>query len=164
MAIVVPIRLDLVAGYRQALGDVALERRYIRTLEAPPLEKCVAFVSNNIARGNPHFVALASETVVGWCDIVRPEHPWETHSGTLGMGVLSNFRGQGIGLRLMTAALDAARAAKLHRVALQVLATNTTAIALYAKVGFTHEGRRRDAMLTDAGYCDLLTMGLLLVP
>lgn len=164
MTRIVPITLELAAGYRQALDEVARERKYLRSLEAPPLDRSLAFVGNNIARANPHVVALDEDQVVGWCDIVRPEHPWEAHTGTLGMGVLAKFRGRGIGLHLITAALDAARASKFHRVELEVFANNRAAIALYLKVGFVNEGRRRDAMRTDEGLCDLLTMGLIFAP
>lgn len=163
MATIVPITIGLAAGYRDALDAVAHERRYLSSLEAPPIERTLNFVSGNIANGNPHFVALVDDTVVGWCDIVRDTHPWRRHTGTLGMGVVAKFRGQGIGRELITAALGAAKTAKFHRVQLDVYASNAGAIALYESVGFTVEGRQPDAILNDAGYCDLLTMGLLFV-
>ena len=161
MATIVPITAELAPGYRSALDSVAHERRYLSSLEAPPIERTLAFVASNIANGNPHFVAIAEDQIVGWCDIVRDSHPWRRHVGTLGMGVVANFRGQGIGRMLIVAALAAAKAEQFRRVQLDVYSSNANAIALYESVGFVVEGRQRDAILNDDGYCDLLTMGLL---
>ena len=158
---IVPITLDLAAGYREALGIVARERLYLRLTDAPSRESSLAFVSANIAKGNPHLVALAEGNVVGWCDISRDDVPAESHVGGLGMGVVPTFRGQGIGRRLITAALAAADAADFHRVELRVYSRNVTAIALYDSVGFVHEGRLRDAIRRDNGYDDILIMGRL---
>ena len=161
MATIVPITPALASGYRDALDAVAHERKYLSSLEAPPRERSEAFVTANIAAGNPHFVALVDDLVVGWCDIYRDSHPWAQHVGLLGMGVLADFRGQGIGQRLITSALDAARTAGFGRVQLEVYANYLPAISLYEKVGFAHEGRRRNAMHLPDGYCDLLIMGQL---
>jgi ribosomal protein S18 acetylase RimI-like enzyme len=161
MATIVPITTELATGYRSALDSVARERRYLSSLEAPPIERTLNFVASNIANGNPHFVALKDGDVVGWCDIVRDNHPWRRYTGTLGMGVIASSRGRGIGRALITAALAAAKAAQFHRVQLDVYSSNVGAIALYESVGFVLEGRQRDAILNDDGYCDLLTMGLL---
>ena len=49
----------------------------------------------------------------------------------------------------------------LHRVALSVFDFNTRAIRSYEKVGFTVEGRHREAILRDGGRWDELTMGIL---
>jgi ribosomal protein S18 acetylase RimI-like enzyme len=160
-ASIVPISPALTSGYRLALDSVARERKFLSTLEAPPFERTEAFVTNNIQNGNPHFVALLGDEVVGWCDIYRETHPWAQHAGILGMGVVAAHRGRGIGRRLIEAALQAARTAKFHRVELEVFGNNTPAIALYERVGFTHEGRRRHAYKLPDGYCDLLVMSQL---
>ena len=52
------------------------------------------------------------------------------------MGLLPEFRRQGIGGRLIRQTLDAARAFGLHRVELTVRENNAVAIALYKKFGF----------------------------
>lgn len=160
-ASIVPISPALASGYRDALDAVARERKFLSTLEAPPFERTEAFVNSNIENGNPHFVALLGDEVVGWCDIYRESHPWAQHAGILGMGVIAAHRGRGIGKRLIEAALQAAQAAKFHRVELEVFGNNTAAIALYERVGFIHEGRRRDAYRLPDGYCDLLVMSRL---
>lgn len=49
----------------------------------------------------------------------------------------------------------------LHRVELEVLATNERAIRCYRACGFVHEGTRREAELYPDGWHDFLVMGLL---
>jgi len=66
-----------------------------------------------------------------------------------------------LGTRLMTTVLAAARRARLHRVELTVRETNTSAIALYAKMGFEVEGRFRDAVEVDGVYENVLGMARL---
>jgi ribosomal protein S18 acetylase RimI-like enzyme len=77
------------------------------------------------------------------------------------MGLLPQFRGRGIGKRLIAQALDAARAFGLQRVELTVRENNVNAIALYKKVGFEVEGVQREAILVDGTYENLILMGLL---
>lgn len=49
----------------------------------------------------------------------------------------------------------------LHRIQLDVYASNERAIHVYEKVGFTIEGRRRDAVYARGQYEDVIVMGLL---
>lgn len=50
--------------------------------------------------------------------------------------ILSEFRGQGYGTRLMQQLLDALQNSRIHRVILQVSGDNTAAITLYKNQGF----------------------------
>ncbi len=49
----------------------------------------------------------------------------------------------------------------LHRIYLHVVADNTRAVRSYEKCGFTHEGRKREAVFIDGQYRDLLLMSML---
>jgi RimJ/RimL family protein N-acetyltransferase len=158
------IREEHIAGYHAALDMVAREGKYLSLLEAPPLEVSRRFVSRNIAEGHPHFVALDGDRVVGWCDVMPKDRPSTRHCGSLGMGLLHDWRGRGVGRRLIERSLDAARAFPLARVELWVRADNERAAALYRKVGFEVEGRRRRTMLVDDIYYDDIVMALLFDP
>jgi RimJ/RimL family protein N-acetyltransferase len=74
----------------------------------------------------------------------------------LGMVVAPNWRGRGVGTALMAEAVERARAAGAHKIALQVWPHNAAAIALYERFGFQREGyltrhyRRRSGELWDA--------------
>ena len=52
-------------------------------------------------------------------------------------------RGRGLARQLLDAALEASRADRADRVLLEVAATNTAALALYASAGFVEIDRRR---------------------
>ena len=89
-----------------------------------------------ISQGYPQFVAIAAGEVVGWCDVTPKSRPIYAHIGVLGMGLLPQFRRQGIGSRLMARALSDARAFGFSRVELTVYRSNANAIRLYEKAGF----------------------------
>jgi RimJ/RimL family protein N-acetyltransferase len=158
---IVPIAEGHLGGFHAALDRVARERKYISLLKAPPLGKTRKFVLENIRSGNPQFVALSRGRVVGWCDVVRNPRDASRHCGVLGVALVPEFRGKGIGERLMRTTIDAAWAAGLTRIELMVLEGNRHAIALYARLGFEREGVRRKAHLIDGKYSNLVAMALL---
>jgi len=158
---ILPMTPDHIDGFHRTLDYIARERRYLAFLEAPPLDSTRAFVLDLIRRGCPQYVAVAEGEVVGWCDLTPKDRPVYAHAGVLGMGLLPPFRGRGVGTRLMTTVLAAARRARLRRVELTVRETNTSAIALYAKMGFEVEGRFRDAVEVEGVYENVLGMARL---
>ena len=158
---IVPITQDHIDGFHRALDFVAREGRYLAFVEGPPLENTRAFVLDHIQRGLPQFVAVSAGEVVGWCDVTPKERPIYAHGGVLGIGLLPQFRGQGIGTNLIRATLAATRTIGLHRVELTVRQNNTRAIELYRKVGFVVEGLQRDAVQIDGLYENTVCMALL---
>jgi RimJ/RimL family protein N-acetyltransferase len=97
-------------------------------------------------------VAEAGGEPVGQLDLLLG------HDGVadLGMLVAAGWRGRGIGTAMLREAVDRARKAGAHKLALQVWPHNTAAIALYERFGFQREGylhrhyRRRSGELWDA--------------
>jgi RimJ/RimL family protein N-acetyltransferase len=159
---VVPIAAEHIHGFHAVLDSVARERRYLAFLQAPPLKEVARFVRRNLEKGYPQSVALVESRVVGWCDIVPVDRPTMAHGGTLGVGVLAEFRGRGIGTGLISATLERARGAGLTRVELSVRHGNQRALPLYERLGFVAEGVKRRAVRVDGEYEDLLCMALLL--
>ncbi|MEA2939725.1 MAG: hypothetical protein QOD09_254 [Bradyrhizobium sp.] len=98
--------------------------------------------------------------MVGWCDVTPLSRPIQAHRGVFGVGLLPQFRSQGIGTKLTKKALAAARAYRLHRVELTVREHNTGAIELYKKAGFEIEGVQRDAVLVDGVYENVVCMAV----
>jgi ribosomal protein S18 acetylase RimI-like enzyme len=115
-----------------------------------------------VRNGVPQIVALDGEVVVGWCDICPSGKPAFSHCGTLGMGVLPAYRHQGLGTRLLAAAMARARESGLERVELEVYESNAPAIALYRKLGFQQEGRKVRSCRIDGVYENDLLMALFL--
>ncbi|MBM3643329.1 MAG: GNAT family N-acetyltransferase [Alphaproteobacteria bacterium] len=159
--VVRPIALADIASHRACLDAVGRERLWLAFVEAPPLPEVAAFVSRHLDGTQPMTVAVAGDQVVGWCDITRAERPIHTHKGIMGMGLLPEFRGRGLGRRLLAETLAGARQAGFRRIELTVRATNAPGIALYLALGFTEEGRLRDDFRLDGHVDDTLIMGLL---
>jgi ribosomal protein S18 acetylase RimI-like enzyme len=83
--------------------------------------------------------------------------------GEIGMAVLSEWRGRGVGSALLAAAIGWARQRGLHKLSLSVFPHNAAAIALYRKFGFVEEGRRIKQYRRSSGELwYTIEMGLLL--
>jgi ribosomal protein S18 acetylase RimI-like enzyme len=159
---IVPIAEEHISGFRIAVDVVAREKKYLAFLEAPPLEEVTRFVLGNIERGYPQFVVLSDSTVAGWCDVIpNRTRVIYSHCGTLGIGLLPDFRGRGIGRQLMQQTIDAAFG--LTRIELTVREGNVNAIALYKSLGFETEGLHRNAVCIEGRYENLYSMALLRV-
>ena len=146
-------------SFRETLDAVAKERIYIEQIEAPPIEKVVEFQSELISCNGPVYYALNDDRVVGWCDIFAKDNPRQSHRGELGMGLVSEFRGQGLGSKLLSTTLDHAKSYGLEKVELAVYTTNLSAISLYKKFGFEQEGLIQKYRKLDDQYFDCLVMG-----
>jgi len=158
---VAPIAPEHIEGYHRAVDIVARERRYLTLLQAFPLPQTRDFVLGLMKKGDPMFVALANGAVVGWCDIQRHPFPAHSHRGTLGMGLVPEYRGRGIGARLMDRTLTQAFTTGFVRVELSVRADNRRAQRLYEKLGFVREGVLRDAVFVDGEFLDAIPMALI---
>ena len=157
-----PIRNEDAPGFRAALDSVCRERIFLAALEAPSGERVAEFVRNNVEKGFPQFVAESDGGIVGWCDAIPGEASAGTaHVGRLGMGVVRDFRGRGIGRRLLEATIHKARTIGLEKIELSVYASNEPAIALYRRLGFIEEGRKQRGRLVDGLYDDVLLFGLM---
>lgn len=150
-----------IEGFCRAVDSVAREHKYLAFLEGPPLEKSRAFILENIQGNWPQFVAIEEGKVIGWCDISSLDRQAFAHSGSLGIGILAPYRGQGIGGNLMRAALDKAKAIGLTRIELTVRENNKLAIKLYEKLGFVREGLHINAVRIAGEYENHVSMALL---
>jgi len=159
--VVEPLAVEQIESFHAALDAVARERRYLTFLEAPAIEETRQFIVGSLAKGNPHFVARVGNRVVGWCDILRQAREAHAHRGSLGMGIIRDFRGKGLGKLLITAALNQAWERNFTRIELDVHADNERAIALYENAGFVREGRTRNAFRADGIYRDALAMAII---
>jgi putative acetyltransferase len=84
------------------------------------------------------------------------------HAMGLGLAVLPEAQGQGVGRALMHALCDwADNWGHVLRLELTVFADNHRAIRLYERCGFVHEGRHVGYALRDGRYDDVLSMARL---
>lgn len=158
---IIPITEAHILDFWSAIDSVARERRYLAFLEGPPMHTTRDFVLQNIKNNWPHLIALDEKKVIGWCDITALDRPVFAHIGSLGMGVIAPYRGQGVGTALLKEALERAKAKGLTRIELTVREQNTPAIRLYKKFGFVIEGMHKNAVRIDDQYENHLFMALL---
>jgi len=105
------------------------------------------------------FGAFSGGELVGVVGIYREQNAKERHkAGLWGMYVSPAARRQGLGRRLVRAALDFAAARPgVSQVRLQVVTANEAAVSLYRSLGFETYGVERDALVVDgAGYDEAL--------
>lgn len=153
---------DDVEAFWRCLDSVARERRFLVMVQAPPLSEARAFLEQARSNDMVQFVAVKESRIIGWCDITPSRWDGFRHSGNLGMGVLAEFRGRGIGSRLLLETIRAAKDAGLKRIELEVFSSNRVAIAMYKRQGFIQEGIKRQARVLDGVVDDAICMALLL--
>ncbi len=145
----------------RVIDSVAREGKYLAFTKAPPWEQSLAFYRSLLASGFPYFVALSDSRVVGWCDVASVMGESRSHIGVLGIGLLPEARHQGLGRRLMEAAIARSWANGLARIELTVRDDNHNAKALYERLGFEAEGLRRKASVVGREVHDVWAMALL---
>jgi RimJ/RimL family protein N-acetyltransferase len=104
-------------------------------------------------------VAVAGGEILGSIHVEPSRHGF----GEIGMAVVREWRGRGVGSALLAAAIEWARERGLHKLSLSVFPHNAAGIALYRKFGFVEEGRRVKQYRRSSGELwDAIDMGLLL--
>ena len=158
---IIPIREDHLESFWAAVDSVAREQRYLAFLVGPPIHTTKSYIAENISGNWPHLVAMKDNQVIGWCDIAPLDRPIFAHIGALGIGILANYREQGIGKKLLKTALEKAQQKGLTRIELTVREQNHLAIALYEQFGFVKEGIHKNGVCINGIYENHVFMALL---
>lgn len=107
--------------------------------------------------GQAGVLALATEDGFILCRTVVDE------AEILTLAVRPEARGQGLGLKLVSAAADLAKSAGADSFFLEVAEDNQAARALYKRAGFVETGRRKGYYKTPQGPVDALILVLNLI-
>ena len=156
-----PVAPGDVEGLAAAVEAVARERRYLAAVDGFGAEGTRTFVDGLARGGGVQLVVRSGRRVVGWCDVQRHAFEGFRHGGVLGIGLLPEWRAQGVGASLLARTLQAAEAAGMTRVELEVFASNTRAIRLFEAAGFVREGVKRGARVLDGQADDVVCMARL---
>ncbi|MEM3655356.1 MAG: GNAT family N-acetyltransferase [Thermoprotei archaeon] len=90
---------------------------------------------NSVVSGNAvAAVAVSGGRVVGLCDVGRRSGAAESHVGVLGIALRKEYRGQGLGRRLITYCLEKC-VGVFEIVTLEVFSNNVRAVKLYTPLG-----------------------------
>lgn len=155
-------RLGDAKGYNACFMAVAKERRWLGMVSGLPLERSREWMKMVLGANCPFYVAVDDKRVVGWCDAGPRDAEGFRHTVGLGMGLLPEARGLGLGSQLVRRAIAHCRRRRIEKIELQVFASNRAARALYRKFGFRQEGRRVRGRKLDGKYDDVILMGKLL--
>lgn len=101
-------------------------------------------------------VAEIKGKIIGSATIDRSSLKKLNHSISLGITILKEYSGIGIGSLMMKRIIDWANLNKVEKLELEVFSDNLPAIALYKKFGFFEEGRKRKAIKIDGEHKDLI--------
>jgi RimJ/RimL family protein N-acetyltransferase len=143
------------------IQQVCRERKYLANTDGFSVEQTAAFIKSLSENGGIQLICVDIDKVVGWCDIVPGSFEGFYQTGYLGMGLLENYRSQGLGIKLLDEIIEMAFRRSFERIELEVFSTNIPAINLYKRFGFKQEGIKRRARKLDNQYDDIMIFGLL---
>jgi len=104
-------------------------------------------------------VAQVNQRTVGMASLVRGKFEKNKHVGFLGITILKDFRGVGIGNAMMKYIAEWTKLQEaLEKISLTVFSTNKPAIELYKKFGFKIEGVSKKQYRIEETYVDDVIM------
>jgi len=104
-------------------------------------------------------LAVSDMQITGQLSFSRYTKKEYRHGGKFGMSVHPDHWRQGIGSSLLAFLDDWARETGITKLELEVWSNNRSAIRLYEKNGYFHEGCRKGSIITRSQTIDLLLMG-----
>jgi RimJ/RimL family protein N-acetyltransferase len=139
-----------VLEYGEFVPSIEDEQRWVESTRANPNEILVA--------------AFFEGQLIGLVDFRHEKRRRMSHVGSFGIGVLPQWRDQGVGRVIIESMIDwLIHYTDIEIVQLGVLADNERAIALYEKLGFVIEGRKQKYFKFGPGhYVDELLMAKVL--
>ncbi len=122
------------------------------------VERIISDLANTIV-----LLALHDNRIVGHLQVYQYPFTRAKGIGELFVYLHQSFQNRGLGTLMMKMGIEEARKRRFHRLGLSVIADNKGAVKVYEKVGFLHEGLRREDYLGEDGrYHDVVEMGLIL--
>jgi RimJ/RimL family protein N-acetyltransferase len=108
------------------------------------------------------FVAEENSELIGYLIAMGGQAKRNKHTAYLVIGILTEYRGQGVGSKLFQRLEEWATEQKLHRLELTVVTLNEAGIRLYKKMGFEIEGTKRNSLYIDGKFVNEYYMSKLL--
>ena len=141
----------LVGAIRNALSDKAyIEGESI----ADVVESENVLLRHNELQSRMFFVATVHGDVVGWVHLNAPELAKLAHTAELTVGVIDEYRGHGIGTKLLDRGVDWALDHDYEKLYNSVPSTNEDAIQFLESRGWDTEAVREDHYKIDDEYVD----------
>jgi putative acetyltransferase len=151
------------AGFAQMMGHPDVYANLMQ-LPLPSEEMWRARIADMASptRTDLQLVAERGGCLVGSAGLHPAQSLRRRHAAMMGISVVAEAQGQGVGRALMQALCDYADGwAQLLRIELTVFTDNRRAVALYERFGFRHEGTHRAYALRHGVYADVHCMARL---
>lgn len=147
-------------AFNYAVNSICDEIIYVSTIEGFGLSHTKKYLENIVENKYPHLVAIDNDKLTGWCGVVPESRAGFRHVGILGLGVIKQYRGKGIGKELLTSCLKLTKSTEIEKIELEVFSDNDIALKLYASIGFKQEGLKVRARKLNHRYQDIITMAM----
>jgi RimJ/RimL family protein N-acetyltransferase len=108
------------------------------------------------------FVAEKDDQLIGYLAAYGGKYKRNRQTVYIVTGILQGYTSQGSGTRLFEQLEEWAKKRKMHRLDLTVMVHNEAAVALYRKIGFEIEGRKKHSLFINNSYVDEYWMAKLL--
>lgn len=154
-------------GIIDVIREVSAEKTTIvAETVAEELDHDDALIRFNQLESRMFFVATVDDEVVGWLHLEAPELKKLSHTTQLTVGVIEEYRGYGIGRRLMERGLDWAENQGYYKAYNSFPATNRRAIEFIDSLDYeAHcEAVRKDHYIIDGEFVDELNLAVYLDP
>ncbi len=156
-----PARDADLSGLVGVIRQVAAERTYIEAESvADVIDHEETILRHDEVESRMFFVATVEEDVVGWVHLHTPTVEKLSHTARLTLGVLEEYRGQGVGERLLDRGLAWAAEHDRERIYQSAPATNERAIEFLEAQGWEVEAVREDHYRIGEEYVDEVMMGV----
>lgn len=104
------------------------------------------------------FLAFDGKECIGYVSLVFPKFAKLQGNSYLTIGLREKYQGKGIGSLLMEKAEGYAKSRNVRRVELEVFGSNTRAIRLYTKRNYLVEGIKKEAIVIEKHFDDIIIM------
>lgn len=128
----------------------------------PTIEEEIAWIKSMDNENSLLLVAKYENAIISTFSIHGKQLRKQRHTAEIAIAMLNKWQGIGLGSALFNSAIEWARQhSPLESMHLDVFSNNTQAQALYKKVGFKEDGRRKNYFKSDSGkYADNIMMSL----
>jgi len=131
-----------------------------RNIQPQQQRKMIESIEEN--ENSTIFVAENDNVFMGYLMAIGGNARRGKHSAYIVIGIVEDYRGQGIGTKLFKELEQWASNHNIHRLELTVVTTNEAALVLYKKTGFEIEGTKKHSLFIDGEYVDEFYMSKLL--
>jgi len=156
-------RMSDAQGLMSLINSLVREKSDIAKTTQVTLSQEKAWLKDTIksiqSKDKVMILADLDKKLVGSCEITRDPYDVSRHVGTLGIGIIKEARGIGIGTKLVQETIsEAKKKLGLELVKLYVYDSNRVGKSLYEEMGFSEIGRIPKGVYHDKKYKDDIIM------